>query len=124
MGPWPDASQPHGDDGMPREELEKRLAELREGFRDELPQRLDDISTAWRVLQESGWNDGNAETLERLAHSLAGAGATFGLASISEAARALELAVEALRTGEAPSDDELVPIADLLVALSSAIQQA
>lgn len=124
MGPWPDASQPHGDDGMPREELEKRLAELREGFRDELPQRLDDISTAWRVLQESGWNDDNAETLERLAHSLAGAGATFGLASISEAARALELAVEALRTGEAPSDDELVPIADLLVALSSAIQQA
>jgi len=124
MGPWPDASQPHGDDGMPREELEKRLAELREGFRDELPQRLDNISTAWRVLQESGWNDDNAETLERLAHSLAGAGATFGLASISEAARALELAVEALRTGEAPSDDELVPIADLLVALSSAIQQA
>ena len=109
---------------MPREELEKRLAELREGVRDELPQRLDDISTAWRVLQESGWNDDNAETLERLAHSLAGAGATFGLASISEAARALELAVEALRTGEAPSDDELVPIADLLVALSSAIQQA
>ena len=124
MGPWPDASRPHGDGGMPREELEKRLAALREAFRDELPQRLDDISTAWRVLQESGWNDENAETLERLAHSLAGAGATFGLASISEASRALERAVEALRAGEAPSDDALVPIADLLAVLSSAIQQA
>lgn len=109
---------------MSREDLEKRLAELREEFRDELPQRLDDISTAWRVLQESGWCDENAETLERLAHSLAGAGATFGLASISEASRALERAVEALRAGAAPSDDELTPIADFLAALRSAVQQA
>ena len=66
----------------------------------------------------------DAETLERLAHSLAGAGATFGLASISEAAKSLEHAVEALRAGEAPSDDELAPVADLLAALSSAVQQA
>ena len=109
---------------MSREELEQRLAQLSEGFRDELPQRLDDISTAWRALQESGWNDDDAETLERLAHSLAGAGATFGLASISEAAKSLEHAVEALRAGEAPSDDELAPVADLLAALSSAVQQA
>ena len=109
---------------MSREELEQRLAQLSVGFRDELPQRLDDISTAWCALQESGWNDENAETLERLAHSLAGAGATFGLASISEAAKSLERAVEALRAGEAPSDDELAPIAGLLSTLSSAIQQA
>ena len=116
--------RPDGNCEMSREELAQRLAQLSEGFRDELPQRLDDISTAWRVLQESGWSDENAETLERLAHSLAGSGATFGLASISEAAKSLEQAVEALRTGEAPSDNELAPVADLLAALSSAVQQA
>ena len=109
---------------MSREELEQRLAQLSVGFRDELPQRLDDISTAWRVLQESGWNDDDAETFERLAHSLAGAGATFGLAAISETAKSLERAVEALRAGETPSDDELAPVADLLAVLSFAVQQA
>ena len=57
---------------MSREELEKRLAVLREGFRDDLGQRLEDISAAWATIQDAGWNDENAELLERLLHSLAG----------------------------------------------------
>ena len=109
---------------MSREELEKRLALLREGFCDELPQRLEDISSAWRVLQQSGWSDANAEILERLSHSLAGAAATFGLAPISEAARAVERAVEALRAATAPSKDDLISVAGLLAALTSTVQQA
>lgn len=103
---------------MSREELEKRLAELREGFRGDLTQRLDDIGAAWRVLQESGWSDENAETLERLAHSLAGAAATFGFTSVSEAARALERAVEALRgENSSPGKDDLDAIAGCVETL-------
>ena len=108
---------------MSREELERRLAELREGFRGELAHRLDDITAAWRVLQESGWNDENAETLERLAHTLAGAAATFGFAAVTEAARTLERAVEALRAGEAPSDGDLAAITDLLAELNSTARE-
>tara|TARA_Y100001934_G_scaffold277283_1_gene375707 strand:- start:1687 stop:2016 length:330 start_codon:yes stop_codon:yes gene_type:complete len=109
---------------MSREELEKRLAVLREGFRDDLGQRLEDISAAWATIQDAGWNDENTELLERLSHSLAGAAATFGFEEISEAARALERVVEALSAGEPPGEDALSSIADLLTTLESSTQQA
>jgi len=50
--------------------------------------------------------------------------ATFGFEEISEAARALERAVEALRAGEPPGEDALSSIADLLTTLESSTQQA
>ncbi|MBH61711.1 MAG: hypothetical protein CL569_04540 [Alphaproteobacteria bacterium] len=123
-GPWPQALRPLGDGRMSREELEKRLAVLREGFRDDLGQRLEDISAAWATIQDAGWNDENTELLERLSHSLAGAAATFGFEEISEAARALERVVEALSAGEPPGEDALSSIADLLTTLESSTQQA
>ena len=108
---------------MSREELEKRLAELREGFRGELPGRLDEITAAWRVLRESGWNEEDAKTLERLAHTLAGGAATFGLQTVSEAARTLELAVGALQGGGAPSDGDLARIASLMASLEASVRE-
>ena len=106
---------------MSREELEKRLAELREEFRGQLGDRLDDITAAWRTLREAGWNDGDAETLERLAHSLTGAAATFGFEAVSAAARALERAVAALRKGATtPRAADLKVVAECVEALEAA----
>lgn len=60
-------------------------------FRSALPERLERIESLWRQVR-----DGQATALadlERCAHGLAGSGATFGFATLGDAARVLELTV-------------------------------
>ncbi len=68
--------------------IQKQLAALRQGFVEQLPQRLATLGAA-----HEAWCSGGAAELEeyhRLAHSLTGAGATFGCERISQLARQLE----------------------------------
>jgi HPt (histidine-containing phosphotransfer) domain-containing protein len=70
------------------------LQAQRAEYRSALPQRLEQIESLWRQVL-----NGEApalEGLERCAHSLAGSGATFGLAALGDAARVLEMAVSPL----------------------------
>jgi HPt (histidine-containing phosphotransfer) domain-containing protein len=64
--------------------------ELRRYFAERLPIRLAEIEDACRAARETGWTGEPLKTFHRLAHSLAGAGATFGFPAVSEAARGLE----------------------------------
>jgi chemotaxis protein histidine kinase CheA len=105
---------------MSREELERQLAALREGFRGEVAERRAAIAAAWRAIEAEGWADDRAEVVERLSHSLAGSAATFGFPGLSEAARVVELAVEAVRKAGAPATGDLPRIAGLLAALDAA----
>jgi diguanylate cyclase (GGDEF)-like protein len=77
--------------------LEQKLQAMRDKFHSSLADRLVDIDQAWQ-----GACDGDEEariTLHRLAHSLAGSGATFGLAKVSEVSKALERALETVTAG-------------------------
>ncbi len=68
--------------------IQRQLAALRQGFVEQLPQRLATLGAA-----HEAWCSGGAAELEeyhRLAHSLTGAGATFGCERISQLARQLE----------------------------------
>lgn len=77
---------------------------LHEYFAGRLPDRLREIDEAWQAVRESAWNEEAVRLLYRLAHSLSGAGATFGFPAVSEAARALEhrLQTAAKSRGAAP----------------------
>ncbi|HEY0514737.1 MAG TPA: Hpt domain-containing protein [Thermoanaerobaculia bacterium] len=79
--------------------------ELRSYFAGRLPDRLAEVERAGHAARAAGWTGEPLRTFHRLAHSLAGAGATFGHPEVSELARGLErLLKAALATGQPPEE--------------------
>jgi len=74
--------------------LEERLAALRAAFSEALPGRVRQLSNAWTPLRDGDWDAEGDRAAMRQAHSLAGAGATFGHARVSESARRIERALQ------------------------------
>lgn len=93
-------------DSPPPENVGLDSASLRDYFAARLPERIREVEDAWEQVRLSGWQAEDARTFHRLAHSLAGAGATFGFPAVSEAARLLELRLKAVVQGSAPPPDD------------------
>jgi CheY-like chemotaxis protein len=66
------------------------ILELRRLFAGRLPERLAEIGRVWAEVRTTGWDHGPLRELHRLAHSLAGAGATFGFPEVTRVAGELE----------------------------------
>ena len=83
------------------------LAELRSQFASQLSARLEVIHVHVRRMESAGWQSDVAEALHLLVHGLTGLAGTFGMPSVSDAARMLEsrLAIQ-LKTGVAPTAEE------------------
>ncbi len=87
------------------------VAELRRYFAGRLPDRLTEIEEAGAAAQESGWTAEPVRQFHRLAHSLVGAGATFGFPDVTLHARSLERLLKAhLAGGPAPAAGEVAEI--------------
>ena len=71
------------------------LEEQRRDYRRGLPKKLDEME---RLISDIG-TDASVDlaSLERLAHSMAGSGGTFGFEELGDAAKALELSVQRLK---------------------------
>lgn len=76
---------------MNQAEFEAALQALRDEYRRNLPGKIEELASAWRVLRDGEWDAEQFKTFTRLAHSLAGSGATYGFDAVSQAARELEL---------------------------------
>ena len=63
---------------------------LRSQFAEQLADRIEAIQKQHARLTEGGWTMDEAETLHRLVHGLTGAAGTFGMRSLSAAAREME----------------------------------
>lgn len=83
------------------------LKELQEYFAGRLPERLAELEDAWTAVAASGWEEGQVRTLHRLAHSLTGAGATFGFPEVSRTARVLERFLKTALDGTGPSGEDV-----------------
>jgi len=83
---------------MPNEPqlLRKELDALRRAYAMKLPEKIRLVEQAWARLESEPGSPESVTALRRLAHSLAGSGATFGFRSVSEAARTLEQSLVAL----------------------------
>jgi len=77
-------------------DLEKSLNELKDKYLRSLPDKVCEISSLWSNLCVNP-NPEDHEKIHRLAHSLAGSGATFGEDKISKSAKILELALKELK---------------------------
>lgn len=76
--------------------FEDFLAQQRAEYRASLPGRQSVLLSAWSRLQAGQEPAAALHDLERCAHGLAGSAATFGLAGLGDAARALEDAIDTL----------------------------
>lgn len=70
-------------------ELEKKLASLRQDYRNKLPEKIDEISTIWKSIKKQA--DTETMTLfHRKAHSLHGSANTYGYTDIGKVGANLE----------------------------------
>jgi diguanylate cyclase (GGDEF)-like protein len=95
---------------------ERNVAEdLRRYFAYRLPARVSEVEAARDAARDAGWGHEPLRTFHRLAHSLAGAGATFGFPEVGEASRRLESLLKG--SLDAGSPPEAAEISDLLTRL-------
>ena len=114
------------------EALVEQLAQLRETYVAGLPEKVRRIEDAWHAVREDGWTARALDNLHRLSHGLAGSGATFGFASISSAARALEHNVKQILdtgvngdgTAEARRTEDLAALAGALTTAAANVEAA
>jgi diguanylate cyclase (GGDEF)-like protein len=71
-------------------DLDLELRDLQQYFASRLPERLEEIEITWKEVRGTGWAPDALRELHRLAHSLTGAGGTFGFPEVTRTARALE----------------------------------
>lgn len=76
--------------------------ELRRYFAGRLPARLTELEDAAAAAREAGWAAEPLRLFHRLAHSLVGAGTTFGFPAVTEHARTLERLLKAHLEGGPP----------------------
>jgi HPt (histidine-containing phosphotransfer) domain-containing protein len=95
------------------------LGSLREYFAGRLPDRLREVEEAWQRVAESAWSEPALKDFHRFAHSLCGAGATFGFPSLTTAARTLEQHLKAVLRGLKPPLE-----ADVVEGLLASLRQA
>lgn len=90
-----------------------QLQSLQVEFAARLPARLDDIRALHERLGQTEWDLAGAEALHRQVHGITGAAGTFGMRSLSEAARELEDRLARLiRRGGPPGPVEWNTIAE------------
>ncbi|MBF0470832.1 MAG: response regulator [Gammaproteobacteria bacterium] len=106
---------------MTNEEFINKLKELKRGFLDRLPQRLQEIETQFDGVLFATVAEDRRKALLALqaeSHKLAGAAGTHGYREISEAARTVELSCEGLSaSGEPFNDSEKGEVRALLTLL-------
>ncbi|MDH5181475.1 MAG: response regulator [Gammaproteobacteria bacterium] len=99
------------------QEIEQRIAKLRESYLAELPGKLAALNQHWTKLKTSP-NDAHISTLHHAVHSLAGSGATFGIEQVSILARSIEQNLKfILDEKRLPTDAEVTSMEELFSQL-------
>ncbi len=96
-------------------DLDLELRDLQQYFASRLPERLEEIEMAWAEVRESGWAPDALRTFHRLAHSLTGAGSTFGYPEVTRTARNLERYLKRCLEPSGPSLAEAPAAIELLL---------
>jgi FixJ family two-component response regulator/HPt (histidine-containing phosphotransfer) domain-containing protein len=108
--------------------FEQELATLRLGFAMRVPDRIAELETAWqKTYAETIWHIEDLKEVHRLAHSLAGSGASYGFMAVAQTARALEVYLKTEILTNPPTSETYYKhyrtIADLLANLQHAVQK-
>jgi len=99
-------------------DLHIQLRALQRDYAARLPTRAAELATRFEALR-ARWCPEEAAELRRLAHNLAGSGASYGFPSITAGARGVERALDAAIAGP-PTPRLLEDVDEALQALSAA----
>jgi len=106
------------------DDFQSGLKALSDAYAAELPQKIQQIEAAWGNLQHGEWDDAGFQSLHRMVHSLTGSGRTFGFATLSDAARALEtMLAEMVQVKAMPDQEQRNQMRMALSALQQAVKQ-
>ena len=108
---------------MSNESYEQQLAKLKLEYIEALPEKLQDIKSAWEHLQFVNWDSKKLATLKTFSHDLVGVGANLGFPDISTAAKLLDDQLAGLKTDVA-NQDQRAEISRHLTGLQKAINHA
>jgi HPt (histidine-containing phosphotransfer) domain-containing protein len=107
-----------------KDELSRTIAKLGEDYAEQLPRTVEQMEELWRRLAAAELPPAQLKELLRMAHSIAGSGATFGLPHASRAARELEMFLDQCGAGgQLPGAAEQATVSALLAALMQAAGQ-
>ena len=110
---------------MNEDELKRTIAKLHADYAGQLPGTVAQMEQLWQRLVAAKTPSSQLADLARMAHSIAGSGATFGLPQASRAARELELFLDKFKaSGRLPGPADQATVAALLAALRQAALQA
>ncbi|MDH5437132.1 MAG: response regulator, partial [Gammaproteobacteria bacterium] len=103
-------------------DVAKKLAALQLTFKQQLSGKIDEIERLWASVGDSGSDAGVLSDVQRMTHSLAGSGGTFGAIVVSNVARTLEQAIKSLVSEQATalSKTLTLQIDELLIQLRQA----
>src|SRR5512141_1209007 len=103
------------------DELQRELAKLRADYAAQLPATVAQMEELWRRLVAAEIAPSRLPELVRMAHSIAGSGATFGVPGAGKAAGALEAFLDRYgKSGQLPDAQAQPTVAALLAALRRA----
>lgn len=109
---------------MDDDELKRALAKLYADYAGNLPATVAQMEDLWRRLVAAEIAPMRLAEFVRMAHSITGSGATFGVPDASRAARDLELFLDPFaHSGRLPGAAEQMTVAALLAALRQAAVQ-
>ena len=101
-----------------------RLKALSDAYAAELPEKIHLIEVTWGNLEHGEWDEAGFQSLHRMVHSVTGSGRIFGLAMLSDAARALENMFDGIVQAKAmPDEEQRNRIRMALSALQKAVRQ-
>lgn len=105
-------------------DLDLELRDLQQYFASRLPERLEEIEISWHEVRDQGWPLDAVRELHRLAHSLTGAGGTFGFPEVTRTARALERYIKERLEPSGPPADMAEETAQRVEALLKDLREA
>lgn len=101
--------------------INETMAVLIQQFADRLPDRLEAIRKQFERIDPTAWHVDEARHLQRLVHGLTGAAGTFGMPSVSDAARRLQTCLDAY-INQAPTASAWQEVAGELDNLVATVQ--
>ena len=109
---------------MNDDELQRTLATLRSDYAAQLPRTVAQMEDLWQRLVAAEIAPSRLPELIRMAHSITGSGATFGVPGASKAAGELEAFLNRFeKSGGLPGVKEQQTVSTLLAALRQAAVQ-
>lgn len=100
----------------PADRLEEGVARLRRTFADRLPERVRELASQWKDLNQVEWSPDALRGLHRSIHGLTGTAGSFGFAAIAEVSHRIERQLVNLFESLEPPTPRLTAEVDSLFA--------